>query len=114
MTKLRLKFNATRIDNIEKAKGVPLSNCVADTTINNIAFFITQAIVNDDGTVGCKRDEAIKIIDAYIEEKDTTEMILDITEALVEQGFLDRGINIQAMRDSKQKHIEKANETMQG
>lgn len=40
--KLNLKYNATKVDEIEQSKKLPIENCIADTTIGNLALFIQK------------------------------------------------------------------------
>lgn len=110
MDKLVLKYNASRVDEIEKAKGLPIENCIADNTINNLALMIMKGLVNEDGTVGVQRPKAIEIIDEYLVEKDKDELLFDITEALVDGGFLSRELDIAKLREKKAKYLTQANE----
>ena len=42
--KLNLKYNASNVDEIEQAKKLPIENCIADTTVTNLALFITSKL----------------------------------------------------------------------
>ena len=74
MEKLNLKFNAIKVDEIEKAKGnLPLENCIADTTLNNIALFIQKGLIDDNGIHGVSRSVAMSIIEDYLKELEDEE-----------------------------------------
>lgn len=103
---LNLKFNATKIDEIEKAKGMAIENCVSDNSINGIALILQKGLVDDNGIHGVSRNVALSIIDKYLEEKDKDDLVLDIVEALVRDGFLSRQLDVQAMRSVKMKKSE--------
>lgn len=112
MDKLVLKYNASRVDEIEKAKGLPVENCIADNTINNLALFLMKGLVSNDGNVGVSRNVAIETIDKYLEENDKDELLLDITEALVDGGFLSRTLDVSKMRELKATRTAKLLEEM--
>lgn len=102
MEKLNLKFDATRVDEIEQAKGkIPIENCIADNTIGNLTLFLMKGLVSDSGTVGVSRSVAMDTLDRYLAEKDKDELLLDITEALVDGGFLSRTLDVAEMRNLK-------------
>ena len=108
--KLNLKYNATRVDEIEQAKKLPIENCIADNTIGNLTLFIQKGLVDDNGTHGVSRNVALSTIDAYLEENDKDELVMDIMEALINAGFLSRDLDVAKVRDLKIKRKEKINE----
>lgn len=110
--KITFKFTASRVDEIEKTKGLPLGNCIADDTINNLALFIQKGAVDDNGRTGVSRTVALDMIDSYLEEHDKDELLLDIMEALCDGGFLSRTLDIATMRETMKKKMKQANETM--
>jgi hypothetical protein len=110
--KLNLKYNATRVDEIEQTKKLPIENCIADTTIGNITLFIQKGLVDDNGTWGVSKNVAISTIDAYLEEKDKDELVMDIMEALVNGGFLSRDLDLQKVRKVKAKRQAQINEEL--
>jgi hypothetical protein len=101
--KLNLKYTATRVDAIEQAKKLPIENCIADTTVNNLALFIQQGLVTENGTHGVSKSVALDTIDKYLEENDKDELVMDIMEALVNGGFLSRELDIAQVRELKAK-----------
>lgn len=101
--KLNLKYNATNIDEIEQAKKLPIENCIADTTIGNIAFLIQKGLVDDNGNHGVSRNTALARIDAYLEENDKDDLVMDIMEALINGGFLSRDVDLSKVREIKAK-----------
>ena len=101
--KLNLKYNATTVDEIEQAKKLPIENCIADTTIGNIAFLIQKGLVDDNGNHGVSRNTALARIDAYLEEYDKDDLVMDIMEALVNGGFLSRDVDLSKLREIKAK-----------
>lgn len=111
---LHLKFTATKVDEIEKAKGVPIQNCIADTSIGMLALFIEKGYVNEDGSVGCTKNSALRIIDEYLEEpeNDTDGLVFDVMEALVKAGFLSRQLNMEELRNSAKEEMEKQKQRM--
>jgi len=107
---INLKFKASNVDKIESAKGAPIENVLSDTTINNIAFIVSNAFINEDGKIGIPKAQAMDKIDQHLEHYDKEDLMLDITEALVNAGFLSRELDTQAIRDQKAKAIKEANE----
>lgn len=102
MENIVFKFNATIVDTIEKHKKMPIGNVMGDNSIGNIAYIIEKAGVREDGGVGMSNSLAFKQIDAYLEAgNDTDDLNLDITEALIRDGFLSRALNVNEMRELK-------------
>lgn len=101
--KLNLKYNAVRVDEIEQAKKLPIENCIADTTIGNLTLFIQKGLVDDNGTHGVSKSVAMSTIDAYLEENDKDELVMDIMEALINGGFLSRDVDLSKVRELKAK-----------
>ena len=99
--KLNLKYNATRVDEIEQSKKLPIENCIADNTIGNITLFIQKGLVNDSDGVGVGRAKALQVIDEYLAENDKDELMMDIMEALIDGGFLSRDLDVAKVRELK-------------
>lgn len=112
MEKLNLKYNATKVDEIEQTKKLPIENCVADNSIGNIALFIQKGLIDDNGQHGVSRNVAFSIIDKYLEEKDKDELMFDIVEALCDGGFLSRDLNVAKVREAKAKRQAQVNEKL--
>lgn len=110
--KLNLKYNATRVDEIEQTKKLPIENCIADTTIGNLTLFIQKGLVDDNGVHGVSKNVAMSTIDAYLEEKDKDELVMDIMEALIDGGFLSRELNLAKVRELKTKRQAQLNEAL--
>ena len=108
--KLNLKYNATRVDEIEQTKKLPIENCIADNTVGNLALFIQKGLVDDNGTHGVSRAVAIATIDAYLAENDKDDLVMDIMEALINGGFLSRDVDLAKVRELKNKRKEKMSE----
>lgn len=108
--KLNLKYNATKVDEIEQAKKLPIENCIADTTVGGLALFIQKGLIDDNGVHGVSRNVAIDIIDKYLEENDKDELVMDIMEALINGGFLSRDLDLAKMRELKAKRQAQVNE----
>lgn len=108
--KLNLKYNATRVDEIEQAKKLPIENCIADTTIGNLTLFIQKGLVNDSDGVGVGRAKALTVIDEYLAENDKDELVMDIMEALINGGFLSRDLDLAKVRELKAKRQAQVNE----
>jgi hypothetical protein len=89
--KLNLKYNALKVDEIEKEKGIAIENCITDTTISNIILFVQKGL-------GLSREEALQKIDEYLVESDKQELVLDIMEALIAGGFLPKSLDIASLR----------------
>lgn len=107
MTKILFKFNASTVDSIEKRTGESIGNALTNTTISNIATFVELASVSEEGKVGMSRSLALKSIDAYLEEEnDMDDLVLDITEQLVADGFLSRGLSVGKMRALKESKVQ--------
>ena len=101
--KLNLKYTALKVDEIEQSKKLPIENCIADTTVGNLALFIQKGLVSDSGTVGVSRAQALTAIDEYLAENDKDELVMDIMEALINGGFLSRDVDLTKVRELKAK-----------
>lgn len=110
--KLNLKYNATRVDEIEQAKKLPIENCIADTTIGNLSLFIQKGLVDDNGNYGVSKNVAISTIDAYLAENDKDELVMDIVEALINGGFLSRALDVEKVRKVKTERLAQINEEL--
>jgi hypothetical protein len=108
--KLNLKYNATRVDEIEQTKKLPIENCIADTTISNLTLFIQKGLVNDSDGVGVGKAKALQVIDEYLAESDKDELVMDIMEALIDGGFLSRDLDLAKVRELKAKRQAQLNE----
>lgn len=106
---LQFRFTATKVDEIEKAKGMPIQRCIADQSISGLALFIEKGCVNGE-RLGCTKNEAMTKIDEYLAEPehDTDELTMDIMEALVEGGFLSRQLDMKEIRASAQEAVKNA------
>ena len=110
--KLNLKYTAVKVDEIEQTKQLPIENCVADTTIGNLTLFVQKGLVNDSGTVGVTKAQALTTIDEYLAENDKDELVMDIMEALMNGGFLSRDVDLAKVRELKAKRQEQLNEEL--
>lgn len=110
--KLNLKYNATRVDEIEQAKKLPLENCISDTSISSLALFIQKGLIDDNGNHGVSKAVAISTIDSYLEEYDKDELVMDIMEALIKGGFLSRDLDIATVRELKATRKAQVNEEL--
>ena len=111
--KLNLKYNASRVDEIEQSKKLPIENCVADTTIGNLTLFIQKGLVDENGNHGVSKTVAMNAIDAYLEENDKDELVMDIMEALINGGFLSRDVDLSKVRELKAKRQAQAIEELE-
>lgn len=107
--KLNLKYNATRVDEIEQAKKLPIENCIADTTIGNLTLFLQKGLVDENGNHGVSKNVAISTIDSYLEKYDKDELVMDIMEALMNGGFLSRDLDLTKVRELKTKRQAQIN-----
>lgn len=110
--KMNLKYSAIRVDEIEQTKKLPIENCIADTTIGNLAVFVMKGLVNDNGSVGVSRAQALTAIDEYLAENDKDELVMDIMEALIAGGFLSREVDLAKIRELKTKRQAQMNEEL--
>lgn len=113
MEKLNLKYNATKVDEIEQTKKLPIENCIADTTIGNIALFIQKGLIDDNGNHGVSKAVAIDVVDRYLAEKDKDELVMDIMEALINGGFLSRDLDLAKVRELKAKRQAQVKEELE-
>lgn len=111
--KLNLKFNASKIDEIEQAKNLPIENCIADGTIANLALFIQKGLIDDNGVHGVSRTVALSTIDNYLSEKDKDDLVMDIMEALIKDGFLSRDVDLEKIKALKKKRQAEMNEEIE-
>ena len=110
--KLNLKYTAVRVDEIEQTNKQPIENCISNTSINSLAVFVMKGLVKEDGSVGVSRAVALSTIDAYLEENDKDELVMDIMEALINGGFLSRDLDVEKLREYKAKRQAQAVEEM--
>ena len=110
--KLNLKFTAVKVDEIEQSKQLPIENCIADTTVKNLALFIQKGHINDSGSIGVSNAQAMSIIDEYLVDNDKDELVMDIMEALINGGFLSRELDLAKVRELKAKRQEQLNEEL--
>ena len=108
--KLNLKYTATRVDEIEQAKKLPIENCIADSTVGNLALFIQKGLIDDNGVHGVSKAVAFDVIDNYLGEHDKDELVMDIMEALINGGFLSRDLDVAKVRELKSKRASQVNE----
>lgn len=113
MDKLNLKYTATKVDEIEQTKKLPIENCIADTSIGNLALFIQKGLIDDNGQHGVSKNVAFNIIDKYLEEKDKDELVFDIMEALINGGFLSRDLDLAKVRELKAKRQAQVKEELE-
>lgn len=113
MEKLNLKYTATKVDEIEQTKKLPIENCIADTSIGNLALFIQKGLIDDNGQHGVSKNVAFSIIDKYLEEKDKDELVFDIMEALINGGFLSRDLDLAKVRELKAKRQAQVKEELE-
>ena len=110
--KINLKYTALKVDEIEQSKQLPIENCIADTTVKNLALFIQKGYVNENGIIGATNSQALTIIDEYLAENDKDELVMDIMEALINGGFLSRELDLAKVRELKAKRQEQLNEEL--
>ena len=108
--KLNLKYNAIKVDEIEKVKKMPIENCIADTSVDSLALFIQKGLIDENGNHGVSRAIALSTIDGYFEQYDKDELVMDIMEALCNGGFLSRELDVEKMRKLKLKRTAQMNE----
>ena len=111
--KMNLRYSAIKVDEIEQSKKLPIENCIADTTIGNLALFVQKGLVNDNGNVGVTRAQALTAIDEYLAENDKDELVMDIMEALMDGGFLSRDVDLAKVRELKAKRQTELNEMLE-
>lgn len=107
--KMNLRYSAIKVDEIEQTKKLPIENCIADTTIGNLATFVQKGLVNENGNVGVTRAQALTAIDEYLAENDKDELVMDIMEALINGGFLSRDVDLAKVRELKAKRQAELN-----
>lgn len=107
---LNFKFNATKVDEIEQTKKLPIENCIADTSIGNLALFIQKGLIDENGVHGVSRAVAFDVIDKYLAERDKDELVMDIMEALINGGFLSRDLDVATVRELKKKRASQVKE----
>lgn len=105
---LNLKYNASRIDEIEQSRKLPIENCIGDTSISMLVLFIQKGLIDDNGIHGVSKSVAMDVIDNYLEKKDKNDLVLEIMEALVDGGFLSRELDIETMKKAKMSKIAQA------
>lgn len=109
--KLNFKFNATKVDEIEKETGLPIEQAINDTRVSNLTLFIQKAVIDDNGHHGVSKAVAMTKLDEYLEENDKDTLILDIMEAMVASGFLSRKFDVEKMRKATNKTNDMVNKT---
>ena len=110
MEKLNLKYNATKVDEIEQSKKLPIENCITDTSIGMLCTFIQKGLIDDNGIHGVSKTVAMEVIDKYLAESDKDNLVLDIMEALVNGGFLSRQVDVAKLREATNKRTAQVQE----
>ena len=110
---LNLKYNATKIDEIEQARKLPIENCVSDASISMLSLFIQKGLIDDNGVHGVSKSVAMNVIDEYLKTGEKDDLLLDITEALIKDGFLSRRLDVEKIRAMKNKRLTEAQEKME-
>ena len=105
---INLKFNASKVDEIEQARKLPIENCISDTSVASLVMFIQKGLIDENGGHGVTRATAIETLDNYLAERDKDDLVMDIMEALVNAGFLSREVNIDQLRKTKSRAIKDA------
>ena len=113
MENLNLKYNATKVDEIEQTRKLPIENCITDTSISMLCLFIQKGLIDENGHHGVSKAVAMDVIDKYLEEKDKDEMVLDIMEALVKGGFLSRQVDVAKLREATSKRTAQAKQLIE-
>ncbi len=108
--KLNLKYTATRVDEIEQAKKQSIEDCIGDTSINSISLFIQKGLIDENGVHGVSKTVALSTIDSYLAENDKDELVLDIMEALIRDGFLSRELDVANLRELRKKRTAQMKE----
>lgn len=110
--KLKLKYNAQRVDEIEQIKKLPIENCVADTSVNSLVLFIQKGLIDDNEQWGVSKNVAMDTLDKFLEKNDKDDLIFDIMEALINGGFLSRELNVEELKTMKEKRLAQAKAKM--
>lgn len=110
---LNLKYNASRVDEIEQARKLPIENCIGDTSIGMLLLFIQKGMIDDNGVHGVSKNVAMDVIDKYLEEKDKNDLVLEIMGALVNGGFLSRELDVETMKKAKTSKIAQAKKQLE-
>ena len=104
---LKLKFNATRVDEIEQSRNkTPIQDCIRDVSISNLALFLQKGLIDENDNWGVSRAVALDTIDKYLETHDSEDLVFDIMEALISSGFLTRDVDVKKLREAKAKQKE--------
>lgn len=111
--KLNLKYNATKVDEIEQTRKLPIENCMGDTSISMLVTFLMKGLIDDNGVHGVSKSVAMDTIDKYLEENDKNDLIFEIMEALVKGGFLSRELDVETVKKLKASQIAQANEELE-
>ena len=110
--KLNLKFNATKVDEIEQVKKLPIENCIGDTSISSLVLFLQKGLIDANEQWGVSKTVAIETIDKFLEEEDKDELVFQIIEALINGGFLSRELDVEKLRTASKKHQEKIQQVL--
>lgn len=108
--KLNLKYNATKVDEIEQAKKASIEQCIQDTSIAGLALFIQKGLVDNNGVHGVSKAVAMSTIDEYLKDNDKEELVMDIMQALIDGGFLSKELDVKKLRELKEKRLAQVNE----
>lgn len=106
MKKLKLKFTAKSVASIEEEMGLPIAQCAIDNKISNMVLFIQKGYVKENDKLGIDYENAMNIIDEYLKNSDTDELLFDIIESLVDGGFISRKLDIKKLRKAKSNEME--------
>lgn len=110
---MNFKFSAIAVDEIEKSLQAPIENCVTDSRLNTLALFVQKGLINDEGKIGVSRNIAMTTIEEYLKEHDKDELMWDIIESLVGDGFLSHSLDVNKLRTVTVERKEKVSRQLE-
>lgn len=104
-----LKFTARNIAEIEDARKQSINEIILDFSLTTLVLFLKK------GLDLSKAEEVYQVIDGYLQEedeegvgKDMSTLYWDIQEALRDQGFLSRALDLEPQRIARKTTIMQA------
>ena len=110
---MNLKYNALKVDEIEREKKQPIENCISDTSISSLLLFIRKGLIDDNEQWGVSNAVAMDVLDKYLETNDKDDLVIEIMEALMKGGFLSRGLDLEKVKKAKKEKMDLANQRLE-
>ncbi len=96
---MELKFKPRTIASIEDATGKPITEIVGEFSMRNIVLLVSKGLEKNE-------DETYTLLEEYFQTGDMVALYVEIIEALKNDGFLPRTLNLDSLKETLNKEIK--------